>query len=79
MVENGIWEVVKVVVQFVAAPVIGFLVWMHKKQDGRIEHLEERIADAEKQLAVIDTKLDHIYNSIQRIERGVVKLTDKQQ
>ena len=77
MVESGIWEIAKAILQFVAAPLIGFLVWLHKKQDGRIEHLEDRLNVNEKQVAVIEAKLDHISKSIEKIEKGVEKLVDR--
>lgn len=77
VVESGVWEVVKVVVQFAVAPVLGFLAWVYKRQDIRISELEERMAMSEKDNAVIDVKIDYIFKSIQRIEENIVKLVDK--
>lgn len=77
MIEGGVWEVAKAVLQFAVAPALGFFVWLHKKQDGRITELEERASNSEKSSAVVDVRIEYMYKSQQRIEEKLDKLIDR--
>jgi hypothetical protein len=74
-------EIADVAFKYVIAPVIsaltGFMFWLYKKQQMKIELLEQRVSVVEKNTAVTEVKIDAMKDDIKDIKNGVDKLIEK--
>lgn len=53
---------------------VGFIVWMFKKHSDRIDTIDKRLIEVEKDSAVIESKLDDIKSDIEEIKDGIKEI-----
>jgi hypothetical protein len=70
-------DFIKFFFQYAVAPLGVLVFWMHKKQHGRVDNLERRVANVERSTAVIEAMIDNIREDIREIKRGIDKLIDR--
>ena len=75
--ETIIITIVKAVVLPAMGLIIGTLVHMTKKLIRRVERLEDKHAELDKDLAVQGSKLNNIQTSVHQINRKLDKIIDK--
>lgn len=75
--ETSLWDIIRTILQFAVAPVIGMFVWMFKKQQEKHENLELRMTSVEKATAILEVQISTIKEDIKEIKQGVNKLVDR--
>lgn len=72
-----LWPIIETLLKVIAAPVIGLMIWAIQRHAERVNRLNDRVTQLEKETAVIFTKLDSMDKKIDDIKRCVEKLADK--
>lgn len=70
-------EIFKFIMQFAVLPIATITYWFVKKQDNRIDNLEQRANHMENTIAKIETELRYISRDIAEIKTLISKLADR--
>lgn len=70
-------DVLELVLRYALAPLAGLAWYMFKKQDIRIDSLEKRANDHEKDVIEMRTEFKFISRDIKEIKEMLIKLQDK--
>jgi predicted Na+-dependent transporter len=77
MIEAGVWQVIKGVVEWLFLPLVGGIAYFFRKYIQRVELVESKISKLEIRIAVVEVHIAHIRKDIEGIKKGVDKILDK--
>lgn len=75
--DSYIVEALKFLVNLILLPIIGFGGFLLRKHVTRIDELDKRVLELEKDLAVMESQLQDIKCDIVEIKNGINKLVDR--
>lgn len=75
--ENGLWELLKGLIQWMLVPAVTALAFFVRKYIQRIEVMEQQVKDIEIRTAVVESKIDDIREDLKEIKHGVNRLIDR--
>ncbi len=70
-------DLLSMALQYAIAPLAGFVLWIYKSQHSKVDAMDKRVADLEKQSAVLGAIVDTIREDIKDIKRGIEKLVER--